>query len=305
MKSRAIKKVVAASLVSSVLTASFFVSADWLNPDPPEIVPLKIPYQGVLERDGELVDGSASFQVSLFAVEDGDDSAIWGPEEHRDIDVRDGRFSLTIGGGNPPGSGPLDYSHIEHPSLFLQIRVQTGDDTDYVTLDGRQQILSSPFAIRSYRAMYASEAETVTSLSAISQGTDDEITVSGSLSATCPPDTSRVGAWCITNEVGEKIYWKEAAENCHDRGMSICPLAALMTCDDIERDIASDCVEVTDSATWLWTNQICAREDVNAFESIQAFGPQGQDGPDEADCGNATGQTMRYYCCTMGPTTGL
>jgi hypothetical protein len=117
-------------------------------------VPKQIPYQGVLERDGQLVNAiggdTVSFRVSLWdSATDG--TRVW-PEadqvveyEEHSVNVYDGRFAFNIGSEVP-------YRHVADTGLYLDIQVMGPDDTDFVPLGGRQRFLSSPFAVAASRS---------------------------------------------------------------------------------------------------------------------------------------------------------
>ncbi len=153
------KTLIGSIIAAGLLLAGLGVYAGYDDPQGADFTPMTIPYQGVLERDGGLVNGTVHFRLSLWnAAAEG--TRIWGPEEHEDVTVQDGRFSLIIG-----ETAALSHSHMENKPVFLQIEPQiVGLDADYETLAHRQQLHASPYAIRAYRAMYAETAAVVDSL---------------------------------------------------------------------------------------------------------------------------------------------
>ncbi len=139
------RKTTIISIVSAMLAFSLGIYAqNWTGsmPPPPPRVPLQIPYQGVLERDGELVNANqVEFRVSLYNAEQGG-TLLWGPEAHA-CNVYSGRFSFVI--GNQAGLQIDDLNNVESP--FLQVDVKMEGDADWVSLAGRQRFLRSPYAI--------------------------------------------------------------------------------------------------------------------------------------------------------------
>lgn len=140
-------------VLSAALAVGAWVHAGYDAPDSPDFTPMTVPYQGVLERDGYLVNGTGQFRLSLWDSEQ-DGARTWGPEVHEDVVITDGRFSFVIGSATS-----LSLSAIESTPVYLAIEVRLSDiDTDWVALSGRQRLHSSPYAIRAYRAMYAEHA---------------------------------------------------------------------------------------------------------------------------------------------------
>ncbi len=149
---------------------SFSVLAlDWNNPEPPKHLKLQFPYQGVLERDGALVNGVVEFRLSLWNKANpgaAGEVKIWpsgSNHENHSVVVGNGRFALSVGSVTQIESRTLETNS---PDLFLEIQVKIpGLDDDFVRLDTRQQVLSTPYAINSYRAQYAEVAWTANSAS--------------------------------------------------------------------------------------------------------------------------------------------
>jgi hypothetical protein len=153
-------KLITLILLCSVLAFGLGVIAYPLGgPALPDAVPKLIPYQGVLERDGVLVNAIGQdlvgFRVALFdASENG--NRVWpdlggfeNPEEEawdfHSVNVHNGRFSFNIGTDKP-------YLHIANTPLYLEIGVKGPEDPDFVQLGARQQFLSSPYAVAASRA---------------------------------------------------------------------------------------------------------------------------------------------------------
>ena len=149
------KWIVAAVVVGMLLTLAMTVLAGrWFPPGSRATVPYLIPYQGMLEKNGQLVNaiGSdrVSFRVSLWdAPTDG--VRVW-PEadqiseyEEHSVNVYSGRFAFHIGSEVP-------YRHVADTDLYLDIQLMGSADPGFVPLGGRQRFVSSPFAVAAERA---------------------------------------------------------------------------------------------------------------------------------------------------------
>jgi hypothetical protein len=117
-------------------------------------LPLLIPYHGVLEKDGRLVeaagDQAMTFRVSLYNAAEGGDK-VWPAEadvwDEHTVEVASGRFAFSIG-SNPE----VPYVHVADTPLWLQIDVQGPDEDEFVALFARQQLQSAPLAVAANRA---------------------------------------------------------------------------------------------------------------------------------------------------------
>jgi hypothetical protein len=148
----------------SALVFNRVVSA---NPPAPEGVPALIPYQGILEKDGSLVNAIGAeqieFRVALFdAAVDGNkiwpeagispdypDSVAWDCHQ---VNVYDGRFAFNIGADKA-------YAQSFDSDLFLEIWVKGPSDNDFVKMGGRQQFLSTPNAVSAFQAVTAMRSD--------------------------------------------------------------------------------------------------------------------------------------------------
>ncbi|MFW5878182.1 MAG: hypothetical protein ACOCVR_00040 [Myxococcota bacterium] len=107
-------------------------------------------YHGHLDLDGVPMNGLFNFRFEIYSHEsEGDCSAdprpatcLW-TEEHVDVQVAAGIFSVVLGGAGVP----LPDSIWQSPETYLGIRVSAPDEP-YVSLSGRQRILSLPAAAR-------------------------------------------------------------------------------------------------------------------------------------------------------------
>lgn len=117
-----------------------------------EAVPRQIPYRGNLEQDGVPVTGQVEMTFELFA--DGTSSAvIWS--ETRAVMVTNGLFSVDIGDCNPVANCPqgslATALAASPPSLYLAVKIAGN------ALEGRQRLLTAPFAARAGYAVHAED----------------------------------------------------------------------------------------------------------------------------------------------------
>jgi len=144
------------SLLLAAFGVGLLAGAQQVEGDEP-VPPLVIPYQGVLEFEGHLVDTQGQGQgVTFYAcVQDGQGARLWPAapgggepvpwEVHEGVPVHGGRFSLQLGSqvSLPPnlfdGSPRL---------LHLQVEYAGSGTVDM----GQQQLLSSPWAMTAGRS---------------------------------------------------------------------------------------------------------------------------------------------------------
>jgi len=116
--------------------------------------PRQLPYQGVLERNGQLINAigsdTVSFRVSLWDANSGG-TRVWpeadqGTEyEEHSVNVYSGRFAFNIGSEVP-------YRHVAATDLYLDIQVMGPDDSVFVPLSARQRFRAAPFAVAADRS---------------------------------------------------------------------------------------------------------------------------------------------------------
>ena len=105
-----------------------------------------IPYQGLLERNGQPVTGAVDARFGLFnaagantACVATNDCALWSEEQV--INVVDGRFSVMLGDAGPRR---LTSAILQSQELFLGVAFKTTDDAGFTTLGGTQEIVGAP-----------------------------------------------------------------------------------------------------------------------------------------------------------------
>ncbi len=100
--------------------------------------PRVIPYNGVLEFDGQPFTGQADFRFELT-----DDENCDVAEDHEQVDVFGGRFAVNLG----TVLGDVPECVFDADRVFLSIAVRPAESVDpHTTLSGRQRINPVPFA---------------------------------------------------------------------------------------------------------------------------------------------------------------
>ena len=101
-------------------------------------LPMVLPYQGTLAKDGMPVDGTQPNVIfKLHDIESGG-VPLWRSDS-RTLDVKDGKFAVTLGDSND--SDPLERSNFVQPSLYLSTTI------DGVELSPRQRVAPTPQAL--------------------------------------------------------------------------------------------------------------------------------------------------------------
>ena len=112
--------------------------------------PRAIPYNGILEFNGQALNGQADLQFTLTDVPGGEGANCLFEEEHDNITAYAGRFSVNIGSV----TGDLPDCVFDSDAMYIEVAVRDAtanedeDDTndDYVTLTGSQRIHPVPFS---------------------------------------------------------------------------------------------------------------------------------------------------------------
>ena len=145
-----------ASLIAFVILGAALVVHAVGFDETQEVAPMLIPFQGTLNRDGNFLSGPVHLRVSLYdAVTAG--NLIWGPEVHDAVQLTDGRFSIVLGSVTA-----FTRNTLGRKPLFLGFEVMIdGLDAAYVPLLGRQQLLSTPYAVSSRFTTHGVPAGTI------------------------------------------------------------------------------------------------------------------------------------------------
>jgi len=124
---------------------------------------------------------------------------------------------------------------------------------------------------------------------------------SGAVTSDCPEGTDEASGWCIENlgagaaSVPTPATWPTAVANCDGKGMQLCPLAALMACDQLE-PTTTGCEDATDGTggTYdLWTSDVqVPTGGGNAYSNLVTF-----DSSNGVDL-EAESNSNNWLCCT-------
>lgn len=112
--------------------------------------PRAIPYNGILEYNGQMFHGQADLRFTLTDMPGGEGANCIFTEEHNNITTYTGRFSVNIGSVQ----GDLPDCVFNSDAMYIKVSVrdaaadEDGDDTNdaYVTLAGQQRIHPVPFS---------------------------------------------------------------------------------------------------------------------------------------------------------------
>lgn len=112
--------------------------------------PRVVPYNGVLEYNGQPLNGQADLQFTLTDVPGGEGANCIFTEDHDNVTAYSGRFSVNIG----RVAGDLPDCIFNSEAMYIEIGVRDAtanddqDDTNdaYVTLAGNQRIHPVPFS---------------------------------------------------------------------------------------------------------------------------------------------------------------
>jgi len=171
----------ATAAFTTVLITAIGVHADG---DPTtDAVPRLIPYQGVLERDGQAISGNVDMVFTLYDGESGPE--VWS--ETQTVSVYQGRFSVLLGGVSPQSSASLVTAVGNADDLHLGVSVDDGSGA--VVLTNRKRFYPAAYALWTTAATDLSVAGSLTVNGSSTLGTTS---VGGSLSVTDTVTAPRV-----------------------------------------------------------------------------------------------------------------
>ncbi|MEO1270770.1 MAG: hypothetical protein AAFX99_22010 [Myxococcota bacterium] len=105
--------------------------------------PRAIPYNGILEFNGEVLNGQADLMFTLTDVPGGEGANCLFEEEHDNVTAYTGRFSVNIGSV----TGDLPDCVFDSEAMYIEVGVREAtSDGDYVALSGSQRIHPVPFS---------------------------------------------------------------------------------------------------------------------------------------------------------------
>jgi hypothetical protein len=143
--------VVASMLLAGLILPSIFPAQTYLFiPIAKAASPNIISYQGRLtDAAGILQNGNFTFKFSIYtdSTVGAPDTKVWpaGPPGTIVLPVTDGVFNVNIGDAGFPDALNFDFN--TNPDAYLQVEVLNTTSALYETLEPRQQITSSGFAI--------------------------------------------------------------------------------------------------------------------------------------------------------------
>lgn len=124
----------AAALAGGVVAVSFYAYADILG-EPP--VARLLPYEGVLELDGQPVNGVVDFEFSLYSSTADDAAVLWN-ETQSEVEVVQGRFAVVLG---QQSANPLPRAVHESPELYLGMAIND------LPMSNRQRIVAGTSSV--------------------------------------------------------------------------------------------------------------------------------------------------------------
>jgi hypothetical protein len=122
----------------------------------------------------------------------------------------------------------------------------------------------------------------------------------------CPADMERIGFWCI-DTVAKVGTWGAAVDDCDARFSAICPLNAIMMCDEqnLGKGRGQSCGDLTDAGgAVVRTGDTHAPVDASSgayaesvYDRLTCFNPAGND-VNTSGCG--VSDSAHYFCCRPG-----
>lgn len=174
MSRRILRPLLVLAMLSTAFVAGVSVSVLADGNPATDGVPRVIPYQGVLELDGQPFNGDVSIGFSIYAASSGG-APLWS--EERTVSVYNGTFAVSLG-----SITPLAATLLAADSLWVGITV------DGLEMTNRQNITPVPYALWSAQASdltVARDASIARNLSVVGTSTFSAgVTVNGALSAT-------------------------------------------------------------------------------------------------------------------------
>jgi len=113
----------------------------------------------------------------------------------------------------------------------------------------------------------------------------------------CAPGMTRVGGWCM-DEVSPGVATRNGAVvACDARGLSLCPVEAMMTCDSVRTPAmgASTCGALTDQ-TLIWTEGTYAGSNQAIFSRLSCYNGSNNTIGFGGSC-QSGGSFYPYFCC--------
>ena len=204
------KSLLAAAVICGILLLMAGVAPVWAqsetptSADPDAAAPaavdaapsMLLSYQGTLRDAGGALaaDGSYNMTAAIYDNSTGTGTALWGPETHNNVQVRNGRFSLLLGNGSTPVAIPAELFSVATRYLLLTV----GGNA----LTPGQRLASVPYAVS---ANYANSlaAPDGAPLAPVTVDNDGNLTVSNPYTLKFGSSTRQmVNLWGTTYGIG-------------------------------------------------------------------------------------------------------
>lgn len=128
-------------------------------------VPQMINYQGMLtDADSKVKTGEVNLSFDIYDGADGSAAKVWGPQVFKKVPLFEGRFNVILGATDADGDPIADA--FASSDTYLQITdlgEDTESDADDKIISPRQQILSTPYAIKAMSAKNGVSVGTIVS----------------------------------------------------------------------------------------------------------------------------------------------
>jgi hypothetical protein len=170
-------------------------------------------------------------------------------------------------------------------------------NTEYQYLNGVTSAIQSQIdgkasttALNNHKASGDHEQLTISAGGAEITG---DVSITGALTWACPSDMDRAGTWCIDQQVNAVANAPGSILACHNEGKSLCPIAAIMTCDtlNIRNSNSGSCGQQTDSGEALLRTSSVDGVSANAYDDLLTYSGANavSTAQDEAE--------VNYFCC--------
>ncbi|MDP7323733.1 MAG: hypothetical protein QF632_03150 [Candidatus Woesearchaeota archaeon] len=120
------------------------------------------------------------------------------------------------------------------------------------------------------------------------------VEIDGTIKWKCPPDTTRLGMWCVDNTARPVAAMGPAIDTCHALGRNVCGYEVMRACDTIA-PVTSDCTVNTDAGNPLVQILTSSSIAVNSQSVLSHFCYGGDN--IARICNNAAQEI--YYCCSL------
>jgi len=140
-------------------------------------------------------------------------------------------------------------------------------------------------------------AGTTTTNSVLLGTTAFAVDATGPVRWDCPADMDRAGTWCIDKVANASTDGGNSITVCHNEGKTLCPLQAIMTCDqlNIRNGVTNSCGFRTDTAGALTRTFGIDNDPTGGTSAFNEFVTYAATGNALSADLNAT--TRSYFCC--------